>query len=258
MPETDSFEAPPVSSSAGSAVAGERCDSEDADLSGIPAAVEGPAASAGLRKGRRLAFLVAVAAALLLTGAITAGSLATTHPGIMQNVTRPAVATSSSQPLPEELKTAAPQAQSRGVVPLRLLYPGANADVVVDPLTLTAAELATGEVDPPRTTDAYWLTNYGRPGPGSADTTFIISHRWIGQDAPFNRIGAIAKPGDRFTLNGVLDFTVSEVNTFDKATLNTAPIWRPVPGRLVMITCDFNDPWGKNTVITADPTPHQP
>jgi sortase (surface protein transpeptidase) len=144
---------------------------------------------------------------------------------------------------------------------LRLLYPGANADVAVDPLTPTAAELAAGEVDPPQTQDAYWLTNYGQPGTGSADTTFLISHRWIGGDAPFNRIGNLAKPGDRFMLStqiGVLNFTVSTVQTFDKATLNTAPIWNAVPGRVVMITCDLHDPWGKNTVITADPTPPSP
>lgn len=40
-----------------------------------------------------------------------------------------------------------------------------------------------------------------------------------------------------------------------KADLAVSPIWAAVPGRVVLITCDFNDPWGKNTVITADPSP---
>lgn len=258
MPEDDSFEAPAEAWSTGSGVLGGHSSSEGAVLSGIPDAGEESGAGAAIRKGRRLAVFFASAAALVLAGVITAGSIAAAHPGITQHALGPAVGTTSGRPLPEGLRTAAPQAQARGTVPLRLLYPGANADVAVAPLTLTSAELATGEVDPPRTTDAYWLTNYGQPGPGSTDTTFIISHRWIGQDAPFNRIGATAKPGDRFTLNGVLDFTVKKVNTFDKATLNTSPIWNAVPGRLVMITCDLHDPWGKNTVITADPTPHRP
>lgn len=159
------------------------------------------------------------------------------------------------------MKIAAAGQTPRAGAPLRLIYPDAGADIAVHALTPTTAELAAGQVEPPETQDAYWLTNYGRPGAGSTDTTFLISHRWIGQDAPFNRIGNLAKPGDRFTLttqNGVLNFTVNTVQTFDKATLNTAAIWNAVPGRVVMITCDLHDPWEKNTAITADPTPHKP
>lgn len=262
MPENDPTDAPAGTSPAGAAETATSCAAKDAGLPGVPAASGEPSPNTATRKRHRLAALFGVAAALVLAGSITAGSITAAHSGEttqpVQAATTPAA---SDQPLPEVSSTAAPQALPRDTVPLRLIYPGAQADIAIDALTPTTAELTTGVVDPPQTQDAYWLTNYGSPGPGSTDTTFIISHRWIDQDAPFNRIGATAKPGDRFTVNtrnGDLDFTVNTVTTFDKATLNTAPIWAAVPGRLVMITCDLHDPWGKNTVITADPTPHQP
>lgn len=196
--------------------------------------------------------------ALLLAGAIAVMWV----PAVPAAPAQHAQTTATPGPTaPVPAKSAAAEEASRAGAPVRLVYPRAGADIAVHPLTPTAAQLAAGEVDPPETQDAYWLTNYGRPGAGSTDTTFLISHRWIGQDAPFNRIGNTATPGDRFTLAtqyGVLNFTVSTVTTFDKATLNTAPIWNAVPGRVVMITCDLHDPWGENTVITADPTPHRP
>ncbi|MGO4384226.1 class F sortase [Specibacter sp. RAF43] len=199
------------------------------------------------------------AAAVLLAGAIAVACFPTVPPGSAQHAQ--ATPTTHGPAAPVAAKSAAAGEISRAGAPLRLVYPGAGADIAIHPLTPTAAELTAGEVDPPQTQDAYWLTNYGRPGAGSTDTTFLISHRWVGQDAPFNRIGNVAKAGDRFTLstqNGVLDLAVSTVTTFDKATLNTAPIWNAVPGRVVIITCDLRDPWGKNTVITADPTLHRP
>ena len=205
-----------------------------------------------LRRVRRVTFLGAVSAAVLLAAAIVLGGPPAGHPATM---------TTGGRPAPVSAKSAAAGEILHSWAPLRLVYPGAGADITVRPLTPTAAQLAAGEVDPPETQDAYWLTNYGRPGVGSTDTTFLIGHRWVGQDAPFNRIGNIAKLGDRLTLrtqNAVLSFTVSMVTTLDKATLNTAPIWKAVPGRVVMITCDLHDPWGKNTVITADPTSPKP
>lgn len=261
MPENDPTDVPAGDFPAGTAETVRNCAAEGAGLPGIPDAAGQLSTNTATRKRRRPAVLFAVAAALVLAGAITAGSITAAHSGDAQNVLVTAAPAVTDQPLPEGFNTAPPQAQSSGAVPLRLVYLGAQADIAVDALTPSEAELATGVVDPPQTQDAYWLTNYGNPGPGSTDTTFIIGHRWIGQDAPFNRIGSRAKAGDRFTLstgNGVLDFTVNAVNTFDKASLNTAPIWTAVPGRVVMITCDVNDPWGKNTVVTADPTPRRP
>lgn len=260
MPENDPADVPAGDFPAGTAETVRNCAAEGAGLPGIPDAAGEPSTNTATRIRRGPAVLFAVAAALVLAGAITVGAITAAHSGEALNALVTAAPATSGQPLPEGFNTA-PQAQSRGAVPLRLVYPGAQADIAVDALTPMAAELATGVVVPPQTQDAYWLTTYGSPGPGSTDTTFIIGHRWVGQNAPFNRIGDTAKPGDQLTLstrNGVLDFTVNAVNTFDKATLNTASIWTAVPGRLVMITCDLHDPWGKNTVITADPTTHRP
>lgn len=141
---------------------------------------------------------------------------------------------------------------------MRLDYPAAGASVPVRPLTPTAADLAARAIEPPETKDAYWLTIYGEPGGGSTDTTYIVAHRWVGADAPFNHIGENAKIGDAFALTtatGVLRYRVATVQDIGKAELAASPIWAAMPGRVVLITCDFNDPWGKNTVITADPAP---
>ncbi|WP_415853992.1 class F sortase [Sinomonas sp. G460-2] len=140
--------------------------------------------------------------------------------------------------------------------PVRLVYSSLGVDMPIQPLTPTPEELAQRTLDPPLTKDAYWLSNYGRPGTGSTDSTFIISHRWIGEDAPFNRIGSGARPGDHFFVQtgaGTLEYAVESVRDYDKATLFDSAIWAIVPNRIVMITCDFNDPWGKNTVVIAGP-----
>ncbi|GAB2734506.1 hypothetical protein GCM10027090_02440 [Sinomonas soli] len=142
--------------------------------------------------------------------------------------------------------------------PQRLDYPAAGASVAVHALTPTASDLASHAIEPPDTKDAYWLTNYGRPGTRSTDTTYIVAHRWVGADAPFNHIGEQARLGDKFTLTtaaGALPYRVVAVQEIGKSELAASPIWDRVPGRVVLITCDFSDPWGKNTVITADPTP---
>jgi LPXTG-site transpeptidase (sortase) family protein len=158
-----------------------------------------------------------------------------------------------SQAIPPSAPT---QTEPAAAIPLRLLYPGADADIALLALTPSSQDLARGEVEPPKTKEGYWLTSYGKPGTGSTDTTYIVGHRWLAEEAPFNRIGTNAQPGDGLTLStqtGALDYIVTAVETYDKETLNTAAVWNRVPGRVVLITCDLDDPWGKNTVITADP-----
>ncbi|WP_415853885.1 hypothetical protein [Sinomonas sp. G460-2] len=85
----------------------------------------------------------------------------------------------------------------------------------------------------------------------------MVSLRWIGEDAPFNRIGGRARVGDGFTLHmgtGSLSYRVAAVASYTKASLASSSIWDIYPGRVVLITCDQTDPWGKNTVIAAEPT----
>lgn len=203
---------------------------------------------------------MAAATLLLILGLTAAGMASQQPPGAPPPLTQttgqgPLNPASTPSSLANPLST---PTQPAAAAPLRLLYPGADADVTVLALNPSPQDLASGEVEPPKTKDGYWLTNYGKPGTGSADTTYIVGHRWIAEDAPFNRIGTTARPGDGLILStqtGTLDYIVTAVETYDKATLNTAPIWNRVPGRVVLITCDLDDPWGKNTAITADPAP---
>lgn len=125
------------------------------------------------------------------------------------------------------------------------------------PLTPSETDLASQQLVPPLTLDAYWLTPYGVPGPGSKDTTYIVGHSWDGEDAPFNRLSDENLLGTQFTLttrSGDVSYVVDSVTTHDKDTLKDSDIWEIVPERVVLISCYTEDPWGKNVVITALPT----
>ena len=132
----------------------------------------------------------------------------------------------------------------------------AGLDVRVLPLTPSAEEMSSGSLVPPLTVDAYWLTNYGMPGAGSTNTTYIVGHSWDGRDAPFNRLSDESLAGKEVTVTtakGTLKYTIDSVTTHDKNTLKDSDIWNVVPNRLVLISCYTEDPWGKNVVVTASP-----
>jgi hypothetical protein len=140
--------------------------------------------------------------------------------------------------------------------PVRLSFAAAGIDVAILPLTPTDADLASQSLVPPLTLDAYWLTPYGFPGPGSVNTTYIAGHSWEGRDAPFNRLSNEALIGSEFTLatgTGDITYVVDSVITHDKDTLKNSSIWDIVPGRVVLISCYTEDPWGKNVVVSATP-----
>lgn len=223
----------------------------------------------------RFATLVSCVAALAVAGVTTAetlpapapASLATASPSSPPAAVPTSVPTTSPSPTtpafpaPAATPTVAPPKPPAPAVPAasaptRIDYPSAAASVTIHPLTPTADDLASGSVEPPETKDAYYLTEYGQPGAGSEDTTYIVAHRWVGADSPFNHIGEDAKTGDTFTLTtatGAITYRVSSVSAYSKDTLHTAPIWGMNPGRVVIITCNSADPWGKNTVITGEP-----
>ncbi|MFD5278488.1 class F sortase [Pseudarthrobacter sp. NPDC058362] len=140
--------------------------------------------------------------------------------------------------------------------PLHVSIKAADFDVRVLPLTVSGDELAAGSLVPPLTLEAYWLTNYGVPGHGSVNTTYIAGHSWDGGDAPFNRLsntGLVGQPVTVTTAKGVLNYAVDSVTTYDKNTLRDSDIWNVVPNRVVLISCYTEDPWGKNVVVTASP-----
>ncbi|MBG6226702.1 sortase (surface protein transpeptidase) [Arthrobacter sp. CAN_A2] len=134
----------------------------------------------------------------------------------------------------------------------------ADIDIAVLPLTATDADRVSELLVPPLTLDAYWLTDYGSPGPGSSNTTYIVGHSWEGRDAPFNRLSDPSLVGSEFTLTtltGRLTYVVDSITTHDKDTLKDSDIWDIVPGRVVLISCYTEDPWGRNIVLTATPKP---
>ncbi|MGY3567924.1 sortase domain-containing protein [Sinomonas sp. RB5] len=239
-----------------------------------PSGGDGPPPGAGHpgprhRARRTTAVVVGAAATAALAAALVAGAAAlaptpphgTDAPGVPGTASAPPPGPAPSPPPPSARPAGAPptaevQQPPAAAAPERLDYPAAGASAAVHALTPTAADLAAHALEPPETKDAYWLTNYGQPGAGSTDTTYIVAHRWVGTDAPFNHIGEKAKPGDAFTLTtttGTLRYRVVSVQEIGKAELAASPIWAVAPDRVILITCDFSDPWGKNTVITADP-----
>lgn len=140
--------------------------------------------------------------------------------------------------------------------PQHLAYTAAGIDMAVDPLTPTGSDLASQSIVPPETTQAYWLSSFGKPGINSLDTTYIVGHSWENRDAPFNHLSTAAAPGDKLTLTTAIEtieYRVDSVETHDKDTLKTSAIWDIVPGRLVLISCYTEDPRGKNIVVSASP-----
>lgn len=140
--------------------------------------------------------------------------------------------------------------------PQQIRYPSAGFDVVVHPLDLDGDAQASQTIVPPETKDGYWLTPFGTPGDGSANTTYVIGHSWDGAEAPFNHLSSAAQVGDRFevvTASGTIAYQVESVTTYLKSSLKDSPIWDIVPNRLVLISCYTQDPWGKNVVVTASP-----
>lgn len=142
--------------------------------------------------------------------------------------------------------------------PTRIVYPAAGLDVAIHPLTPSREELESQAIVPPITVDGYWVSDFGMPGAGSTNTTYILGHSWEGRDAPFNRLSAASVPGDIFeatTASGTMRYRVDSVDTYVKASLKDSPIWTAVPNRLVLISCYTEDPWGKNVVVVASPVP---
>ncbi|BCW65955.1 hypothetical protein NicSoilB4_07180 [Arthrobacter sp. NicSoilB4] len=153
---------------------------------------------------------------------------------------------------------APPPALPLAAAPVRIVYPSAGFDVVVHSLDPSPAEIEAQTIVPPVSLDGYWVTNFGVPGAGSTNTTYIMGHSWEGRDAPFNRLSSAAAPGDIFevtTAAGQIRYRVDSISTENKSSLKDNPIWQVVPNRVVIISCYTEDLFGKNVVIVASPFP---
>jgi hypothetical protein len=140
--------------------------------------------------------------------------------------------------------------------PTHISYPAAGMDQAVLPLSSTEQERGTGSLTPPQTLEAYWLTAYGSPGPGSTNTTYIVGHSSDVLDSAFNNFSTRARIGDQLTVStayGPQPYQVHAVSTENKNTLKDSHIWAKVPGGLVLVSCHTADLWGTNIIIEARP-----
>lgn len=173
--------------------------------------------------------------------------------GVVHSSVPSAAAPSAGLPAPATVRRAAGPAAA---APTNVSIEAAGFNVTVLPLTVSGDQFSAGLLVPPLTLEAYWLTNYGVPGRGSVNTTYIAGHSMDGGDAPFNRLsdtGLVGKPLTVTTAKGTLGYVVDSVTTYDKNTLKDSDIWNVVPNRVVLISCYTQDPWGKNVVVTASP-----
>lgn len=210
------------------------------------------------RAGHRRRATTAVVSLLLLAVLVVFGVQLFSGQGASSAPT-PAASQSVAPPSPSASTTPSPDAAAAlpaAAPPRELVIETAGIDVPILPLAPTEADLAAQSIVPPETLDGYWLSNFGQPGEGSDNTTYITGHSWEGRESPFNRLSTEVEVGERVTLttdDGTIDYVVDSVTTHDKDSLKDSDIWNVVPNRLVLISCFTEDLWGKNVVITAVP-----
>ncbi|WP_294566353.1 class F sortase [uncultured Arthrobacter sp.] len=241
------------------------------DEPSVPAEPDGSGHPQQGRSRRRgiLVALLGLAAALVLVlsvilpqlqqGSSAAGDdRPTSTPSPAPSVTSAPASPSAAPAAPPKAPPVKAPAGPAAAAPTHIKVEAAGIDVAVLPLQPTAADVASQSIVPPFTDDGYWLSSYGAPGAGSANTTYITGHSWEGREAPFDRFSTHTEVGDTVTVTtqtGTLRYTVDAITTHDKDTLKTSDIWNIIPNRLVIISCYTEDPWGKNVVVTASPAP---
>lgn len=111
------------------------------------------------------------------------------------------------------------------------------------------ARPTSGDIDPPTSSAAYWISSYGTVGPGSDNTAYIAGHtcRGVGCRAVFQPFldvphsATTVHPGDKVTVtspSGTWDYTVTGTQKYSKETIaSDQKLWQKVPGRLVLVCC---------------------
>lgn len=140
--------------------------------------------------------------------------------------------------------------------PHRLVFPGAGLDVKV----LVDRTPAGGVIKPPSYKDAYWIEAYGKPGTDADNTVYIAGHSSPDHSVVFDALLEVdGSPrdlaGQELTLatpNGTLIYRIDgAAKRYGKNELANDPdIWKIVPGRLLLVTCD-QEIEGRNTVFFA-------
>ncbi len=117
---------------------------------------------------------------------------------------------------------------------------------------------------PPDADHVHWLEEYGLPGAGSENTVYVIGHTSADGRAVFDPLvdraaqRSTVLPGDEIRIEneaGLVSYDVVAVERHDRRSLaDIENVWKPVPGRLVLITCFFesqSDAVSDNLVIFA-------
>lgn len=162
---------------------------------------------------------------------------------------------------PVRVETPPPPGTTVSIIPgARFRVPAVGLDIPLDRI-----RSVDGDVVPPGFTDAYLIDGIGVDPNDAADgTVFVVMHSIRGEGVgPGNYLmdsngsSALAR-GSTITVDGV-DFVVESATTLDKSQLATSvEVWRSVPGRLVVITCQQNasdSPSTRNLVIEARAVP---
>jgi hypothetical protein len=162
---------------------------------------------------------------------------------------------------PVRVETPPPTGTTVSIIPgARFRVPAVGLDVPLDRI-----RSVDGDVVPPGFTDAYLIDGIGVDPDDAADgTVFVVMHSVRGEGVgpgdylmDANGSSALAR-GSTITVDGV-HFVVESATTLDKSQLaTTGEVWRSVPGRLVVITCQQNagdSPSTRNLVIEARAVP---
>ena len=175
----------------------------------------------------------------------------TVAPGDVTPTPSPSVApTDAPSNTPAPIESSKTPSVPSAAAPVQLAIPAANIDVVVHPMGCVE------HINPPEYDAAYWCTNYGKPGGGSTDTTYLVGHSNGMQEWQFNRLSSQVRVGDRIeltTLNGQLNYQVDDVFVHPKPTLKSHDLWSTRPGHLYIISSHMGDLRGENIVISAAP-----
>lgn len=210
------------------------------DEVGIPAPVPSGQPAASRRRFGPLFFSVAALAVVALGIGATFLTI-----GISQLFAEPqrvnAAATRVSvDPVSDDLPAA------NAAPPVSISIPVIGFEATVAPMSVADDSV----LYPPTVSEAFWLTDYGMPGVGSTNTTYLIGHTSADGSAVFDPLvdvdaqAPVLLPGDEIVVENENGTVLYEVVSTDRQAKTAVPeletVWRAEPGRLVIITCFFN------------------
>ncbi|UOQ59877.1 class F sortase [Leucobacter rhizosphaerae] len=180
-----------------------------------------------------------------VTGAVIVGGLALVGVGVWQ-VLAPGTATASGPERRVVERVAEQLPAAPAAPPTRLEIPALDFEAPVATMSSEGQSI----LNPPTASDAYWLSDFGKPGVGTDNTVYVIGHASADQRAVFDPLVDRAAgrssvlPGDEIIVRTETGAVVYEVVSTERreqsALAEWELLWSNVPGRLVLITCLFD------------------